>query len=87
MKPRLKISSRYAIDIETFRTTHLIEFPKVINRKRVMDRAWTWFNGNGANRIHLFANALRESWKTEIDMIKDGGCIYMPYVMYQPVNP
>jgi hypothetical protein len=60
----------------------LIEFPKSIDRQRVLSRAWTWFNGNGTNRIPIFANALKESWKHEKEMIKAGGAIYYPYIMF-----
>lgn len=59
----------------------MVEWPKVIDKKRVISRAWTWFNGNGANRIPIFADALKKSWESEKDMIKSGGAIYHPYIM------
>jgi len=87
MKPRLKLSSRYAIDVETIGVTTSVEFPKAVSRERVMRRAWTWFNGNGASRIPVFADALSKAWKSEIGMIKEGGCIYHPYIMSEPLKP
>ena len=62
--------------------TKLIEFPKSIDRQRVLSRAWTWFNGNGASRIPIFADALKESWKQEKNTIKNGGAIYYPYILF-----
>jgi hypothetical protein len=60
----------------------LIEFPTSIDRQRVVCRAWTWFNGCGTDRIPVFADALRESWKHEKAMIKSGGTIYYPYILF-----
>lgn len=81
---RMTLSSRYssnAIHSLDKKENILIEFPKTVNRKRILDRAWTWFNGNGTSRIPNFADALKASWKQEIDMIREGGCIYYPYIM------
>lgn len=80
MKPKMNLKDRYTKE-NNF--SALVEFPKSISKERVLSIAWTWFEGNGANRIPIFADALRESWKSEKDMIKAGGAIYKPYIMSQ----
>lgn len=40
-----------------------------------------WYNGDGVSRIPVFSDALKESWCSEITMIKNAGCIYKPYIM------
>lgn len=79
MEPRKKISERYG-SVNAV-TPSLIEFPKEISKKRILSRAWTWFNGNGAFRIPVFADALKASWKSERSLIKAGGAIYYPNIM------
>lgn len=84
---RMTLSSRYLSNtIHSLDEKVLIEFPKTIDRKRVLDRAWSWFNGNGASRIPNFVDALKASWKQEIDMIREGGWIYYPYIMSEIYN-
>ena len=80
MEPKKSLKDRYIKDSES---NFLTEHPKTISRKRVLARAWTWFRGNGATRICIFTDALRESWKCENSMIKHGGAIYHPYIMAQ----
>jgi hypothetical protein len=74
----MNIKERYSNIIAN---NSLVEFPKHIDRKRILKRAWTWFEDNGAERISIFADALKASWKAELDMIKSGGAIYHPYIM------
>ena len=78
MEPRKKISERYENGNSS---PLLIEFPKAVSRKRVFETAWMLFNGNGASRIPVFHDALRESWKCEKKLIESGGAIYYPYIM------
>lgn len=80
MEPRKKISERYGSGNNNS-SNLLVEFPKAVSRKRVFETAWMLFNGNGASRIPVFHDALRESWKCEKKLIESGGAIYYPYIM------
>jgi len=80
MEPKKSLIERYS-NKKINSSLSLVEFPKEINRKRVLSRAWTWFEGNGFDRIPVFSDALKESWKSENNMIKSGGAIYFPYIM------
>jgi hypothetical protein len=80
MEPRKKISERYG---NGNNSPLLVEFPKVISRKRVFETAWMWFSGNGARRVPVFQDALRKSWEYEKDLIKSGGAIYHPYIIFE----
>ena len=71
---RMTLSSRYSSNaIRSLDENVSIEYPKTINRKRVLKTAWMWYNGNGVSRIPVFSDALKESWRSEISMIKNGG--------------
>ena len=90
MQEKISIKSRYSLDSndinDDVKNTSLIEFPKTISRKRVLNRAWVWFEGNGCSRIPFFSDALKLSWKSEKDMIKSNGCIFYPYMMYESIE-
>lgn len=82
MQPRKTLSDRY--NQNNCQTVSLIEFPKSICKKRIVERAWIWHKNEpgvpGYFNLSL-SDALKMSWKTEKDMIKSGGAIYHPYVM------
>lgn len=82
METRRTISERYG-NVKENNSSQLVEFPKIISRKRVFETAWMWFNGNGACRVPVFQDALRKSWKYEKDLIKSGGAIYHPYIIFE----
>lgn len=82
MKAIKGILERYGKNTQN--NNFIIEFPKKINKKRVIKTAWMWHKNEAGVPGYFnisFLDALKMSWKAEKNVIKSGGAIYYPYIM------
>ena len=85
MELKKGLISRYSLN-SISKSNRLIEFPKSISNKRIMNRAWAWHKNEPGVPGYFnlsFSKALKMAWKSEKDMIKSGGAIYYPYIMME----